>query len=104
MTGCGSGEPRTPEESEFDINYGSFGTTADIDCGNGKSLNVGGSNNTLKVTGSCAAVRVGGADNAITLARVDGALSIVGINNTVSYEAGDPSVDDEGSGNRVRKA
>src|SRR5258708_40070929 len=28
------------------INYGSFGTTAEIDCGGGKSLNVGGSKNT----------------------------------------------------------
>ena len=33
------------------INYGSFGTTADIDCADGKSLNVGGSNNTLTVHG-----------------------------------------------------
>ena len=28
------------------INYGSFGTTAEIDCADGKSLNIGGSNNT----------------------------------------------------------
>ena len=36
------------------INYGSFGTTADIDCADGKSLNIGGSNNTLTVKGTCA--------------------------------------------------
>ncbi|PRC48342.1 hypothetical protein C6A85_80330, partial [Mycobacterium sp. ITM-2017-0098] len=34
------------------INYGSFGTTADIDCADGKSLNVGGSNNTLTIKGA----------------------------------------------------
>src|SRR3954470_11168273 len=43
------------------INYGSFGTTADIDCSDGKSLNVGGSNNTLTVKGTCASVNIGGA-------------------------------------------
>ena len=51
------------------INYGSFGTTADIDCADGKSLNVGGSNNTLTITGTCANVNIGGADNRITFER-----------------------------------
>ena len=49
------------------INYGSFGTTADIDCADGKSLNIGGSNNTLTVKGTCANVNIGGADNKVTL-------------------------------------
>ena len=53
------------------INYGSFGTTADIDCADGKSLNVGGSNNTLTVKGTCANVNIGGADNTITFETVD---------------------------------
>ena len=52
------------------INYGSFGTTADIDCADGKSLNVGGSNNTLTVKGTCASVNIGGADNKITFRNV----------------------------------
>lgn len=101
LAGCGSEDRRTPSDTVFDITYGSFGTTADIACGNGKTLEVAGSNNTLTVTGTCASVRVGGADNTIRLARVDGDLSIAGLNNTVTYQAGDPNVDDQGSGNRV---
>lgn len=101
LAGCGSGDRQPPADADFDINYGSFGTTADINCGNGKSLNVGGSNNTLNVTGMCGSVKVGGSDNTIRLTRVDGDLWIVGLNNTVSYKAGDPNVDDSGSGNRV---
>ena len=68
------------------INYGSFGTTADIDCADGKSLNVGGSNNTLTVKGTCAAVNIGGADNKITFEKIDKELSVVGLNNTVTYK------------------
>ena len=103
MTGCGSdgGGQGTQVEVGNSINYGSFGTTAELDCGNGKSLNVGGSNNTLKVTGTCASVSIGGADNKITLERVSGELSVVGLNNTVGYQSGDPDINDQGSGNRV---
>lgn len=85
------------------INYGSFGTTADIDCADGKSLNVGGSNNTLTVKGVCANVNIGGADNKITFERVDKGLSVVGLNNTITYRAGDPKINDTGSGNKVTK-
>jgi hypothetical protein len=85
------------------INYGSFGTTADIDCADGKSLNVGGSNNTLTVKGSCASVNIGGADNKITFETVDKELSVVGLNNTVIYKGGDPKVEDLGSGNKISK-
>ena len=85
------------------INYGSFGTTADIDCADGKSLNVGGSNNTLTVKGTCANVNIGGADNKITFETVDKELSVVGLNNTVTYKGGDPKVDDLGSGNKISK-
>ena len=85
------------------INYGSFGTTAEIDCADGKSLNVGGSNNTLTVTGTCAAVNVGGADNRITFDKIDNDLSVVGINNTVSYRDGEPKVNNLGSGNKIEK-
>ena len=85
------------------INYGSFGTTADIDCADGKSLNVGGSNNTLTVKGTCASVNIGGADNRITFDTVDKQLSVVGLNNTVTYKNGDPKVNDLGSGNKISK-
>ncbi len=85
------------------INYGSFGTTADIDCADGKSLNVGGSNNTLTVKGTCASVNIGGADNKITFDTIDKELSVVGLNNTVTYKNGDPKVDDLGSGNKISK-
>jgi hypothetical protein len=85
------------------INYGSVGTTAEIDCADGKSLTIGGSNNTLTVKGACANVNIGGADNKITLEKVDTGLSVVGLNNTVTYKDGDPKVDDTGSGNSIRK-
>ena len=85
------------------INYGSFGTTADIDCADGKSLNVGGSNNSLTVKGTCASVNIGGADNKITFDNIDKDLSVVGLNNTVTYKAGDPKVEDLGSGNKISK-
>ena len=81
------------------INYGSFGTTADIDCADGKSLNVGGSNNTLTVKGSCASVNIGGANNKITFDNIGKELSVVGLNNTVTYKGGDPKVNNLGSGN-----
>jgi hypothetical protein len=85
------------------INYGSFATTADIDCANGKSLNVGGSNNTLTVKGTCGSVNIGGADNKITFEKIDKDISVVGVNNTVTYKAGDPKVSDLGSGNQISK-
>ena len=105
LAGCGSGGENhgTQVEVGSTINYGSFGTKADIDCGQGKSLNVGGSNNTLTVTGTCASVNVGGADNTITVDEIDGELSVVGLNNRVSYKSGDPTVSDQGSGNQVSK-
>jgi DUF3060 family protein len=85
------------------INYGSFGTTADLDCADGKSLNVGGSNNTLTVKGTCANVNIGGADNKITFEMVDKELSVVGLNNTVTYKDGDPKINDTGSNNKISK-
>lgn len=35
------------------LTYGSIGTTATLDCADGKSLNVAGSDNTLTVNGTC---------------------------------------------------
>jgi Protein of unknown function (DUF3060) len=98
------GETGAQVEVGNTINYGSFGTTAEIDCANGKSLNVGGSNNTLTVKGTCSSVTVGGADNTITLEQVDNEIRVVGLNNTVTYQTGDPTVDDVGSGNSINKA
>jgi hypothetical protein len=115
LTGCGSESKDTNAPSATagtsgaqvevgnTINYGSFGTTADIDCADGKSLNVGGSNNTLTVKGTCSSVNVGGADNKITFEKVDKDISVVGFNNTVSYKDGDPKLNDLGSGNSVKK-
>jgi hypothetical protein len=85
------------------INYGSVGTTADIDCADGKSLTVGGSNNTLTVKGRCASVQIGGADNKITFQTVDKEINVVGLNNTVTYKSGDPTTNDLGSGNTINK-
>lgn len=105
LVGCGSDDSRAaPVGAGPTIDYGSFGSTADIDCGQGKSLNVGGSNNTLQVTGACASVSISGADNKITVERIDGFLSVAGLNNTVSYQQGEPTVNDEGTGNRISGA
>ena len=86
------------------INYASFGTTTSLDCGDGKSLTVAGSNNTLTVKGTCASVNVLGADNKITLDKVDKDLRVAGMNNTITYKDGEPKVKDVGSSNTVNKA
>jgi hypothetical protein len=85
------------------INYGSFGTTSDLDCADGKSLNIGGSNNTLTVKGTCANVNIGGADNKVSFEKVDKEISVVGLNNTVTYKDGDPKINDTGSNNKISK-
>jgi hypothetical protein len=115
LAGCGStsndstsptataGKSGAQVEVGNTINYGSFGTTTEIDCADGKSLNVGGSNNTLTVKGSCASVNIGGADNKITFDKIDSELSVVGLNNTVTYK-GDPKVNNLGSGNTINKS
>ncbi|MGB0971820.1 MAG: DUF3060 domain-containing protein [Mycobacterium sp.] len=115
LTACGSNGQDTssptmtagPSGAQIEIgntiNYGSFGTTADIDCAEGKSLNVGGSNNTLTVRGTCAGVTIGGADNKLTFERVNGELSVVGLNNTVTYRDGDPRINDTGSNNTINR-
>ncbi|WP_428342290.1 DUF3060 domain-containing protein [Mycobacterium sp.] len=98
----------TSTGAQFDIgntiNYGSLGTTTTLDCGDGKSLNVGGSNNTLTVKGSCGTVSIGGADNKITIDKIDKQLNVVGFNNTISYKDGAPKVENLGSGNTINKA
>ena len=85
------------------ITYGSFGTKADIDCADGKSLNIAGSNNTLTVTGTCASVTVSGADNKVSFDKVENSLTALGLNNTLTYKDGDPKVDNLGSGNEIKK-
>lgn len=114
LTGCGGSDSSGPETGssrkstmQFNVgntlNYGSFGTTADLDCADGKTLDVGGSNNTLKVTGHCETVRIGGADNKLTLAQVDKEITVLGFDNTVTYKDGDPTVEDHGPGNTITK-
>jgi hypothetical protein len=115
LAGCGakSSDTNTPTatvgssggqvEIGNTINYGSIGTTAEIDCADGKSINIGGNNNKLTVKGTCANANIGGADNTITIERLDGDLSVVGFNNTITYKQGDPKVNDTGSGNKINK-
>ncbi|MDV3127643.1 DUF3060 domain-containing protein [Mycobacterium sp. 21AC1] len=115
LSGCGSDseDANTPSatagpsgaqlEIGNTINYGSVGTTTDIDCADGKSLNVGGANNTLTVKGTCSNVNIGGSDNTITIDKIDKNLTVVGLNNTVTYKAGDPKLNDTGSGNKINK-
>ena len=115
LAGCGSesNDTNTPTatvgtsggqvEIGNTINYGSIGTTADIDCADGKSLNVGGSNNKLTIQGTSANVNNVSADNTDTQDQVDKELSVVGFNNTVTYKQGDPKINDTGSGNKISK-
>jgi hypothetical protein len=115
LAGCGSessdtGAPTATVGSEGGqveigntINYGSVGTTTELDCADGKSLNIGGNNNKLTVKGTCANANIGGADNTVTMERVDNELSVVGFNNTVTYKEGDPKINDTGSGNKITK-
>ena len=110
LAGCGSdgGGSATSTGAQVEvgntINYGSYGTTAQIDCADGKALNVGGSNNTLTVHGRCSSVNIGGADNKITLDTVEQDLAVVGLNNTVVYKGGEPTVSNLGTGNDISKA
>lgn len=117
LAGCGTNNNATPSTAssaatpssgaQLDIgntiNYGSFGTTTDVDCSSGKSLNVGGSNNTLTVKGTCGSVSIGGADNKITLDKIDNQLHVVGFNNTITYKNGNPKVNNVGTNNTINK-
>jgi hypothetical protein len=97
----------TSTGAQFDIgntiNYTSLGTTKTLDCGAGKSLNVGGNDNTLTVTGTCETVSVGGAGNKISIDKIDKHLNVVGFNNTITYKDGDPKIENLGSGNTINK-
>jgi Protein of unknown function (DUF3060) len=83
------------------INFGGSGVTTEIDCADGKSLNVGLNNNTLTVKGTCAEVRVGGSDNTITLDQVDKLINVVGSDNKVTFKAGSPKIETLGNNNQV---
>lgn len=100
VAGCGS--PREIPPGDL-ISYGSMGAKTQIDCENGKTLDISGSNNTLTVVGRCASVSIGGADNTVTLSQVDDQLIVDGLNNTVTYRDGDPKIDDAGDGNRISR-
>ncbi len=80
-----------------------MGQTATLDCADGKSLDVAGSNDTLTVTGTCDAVTVGGTSNNITIDKITSHVTVLGFNNTVTYKDGDPKVDNLGSGNTIKK-
>jgi len=107
-TSTSSTPSTTSTGAQFDIgntiNYGSLGTTKTLDCGDGKSLNVGGNDNTLTVKGTCETVSIGGAGNKITIDKIDKQLNVVGFNNTIAYKDGNPKVDNLGSGNTINKA
>ena len=98
-----SGSTTASVEIGNTLNYGSVATTATIDCANGKSLNVAGSNNTLTVTGTCETVTITGMTNNVTFDKINNHLTVLGLNNTVTYKDGSPKVDNLGSGNTVNK-
>lgn len=124
LTGCGSQDNKTgstgssaagtagtsaaaPTTAQVEvgntINYSAVGTTREIDCANGKSLTVGGANNTLTVKGTCAKANIGGTDNKVTFEKVDQELAVVGMHATVTYKDGAPKVTNTGTGNSVSK-
>lgn len=108
-SGTSSPAPSTSSTgAQFDIgntiNYVSTGTTTTLDCGDGKSLNVGGFNNTLTVRGTCGTVSIGGGDNKITVDKIDKNINVVGSHNAITYKDGEPKVENLGSGNTINKA
>jgi hypothetical protein len=107
ITSCNSKKPSVdkPPVAEMGntINDGTFGKTDTLDCAEGKSLNIGGSKNTLTVKGRCASVIIGGDDNKVSFETLETELIVAGLNNTVSYRDGDPSVQDLGTGNTITK-
>jgi hypothetical protein len=107
ITGCGSKKQASPKppvaEMGNTINDGTFGKTDTLDCADGKSLNIGGSKNTLTVKGSCASVVIGGDDNKVYFDTLEAELIVAGLNNTVTYRSGDPTVQDLGTGNTITK-
>lgn len=108
LAGCGGGSVQAHDsavqvEVGDTINYGSTGTSTTLDCAQGKSLTIGGSNNTVTVKGSCNSVNIGGADNKVTLDAVTGDITTVGLNNTVVYKGGDPKINDVGTNNSITK-
>jgi uncharacterized lipoprotein YehR (DUF1307 family) len=115
LSGCGSksGDTSSPTatagssglyvEVGNTINFGGSGVTTEIDCTDGKSLNVGLNDNTLTVKGACAEVRVGGSNNSITLNQVDTLINVAGTNNKITYKTGDPKVEKLGDSNKISK-
>ncbi|MCB9440865.1 MAG: DUF3060 domain-containing protein [Mycolicibacterium sp.] len=103
-TGCGSDSGTSDGHGKPGdaITYAGVGTTMTVDCGDGRSLTVTGSNNTLTVTGRCANVDVPGNDNRLRATAITGRIHASGINNTVRYDDGNPQVD-AAAGNTVRK-
>jgi len=85
------------------INYTSTCSRNSLDCADGKSLTIGGANNTLTVNGNCTTVNIGGTDNKVTLNKVTTELDVVGMNATVTYKEGSPKVSNTGSGNTIHK-
>jgi hypothetical protein len=102
-TTSGGNSVSTSVEIGNTLEYGSFNTTANLDCANGKSLNVAGSNNTLTVTGTCETVNIGGTSNKITFDKVNTRLTVLGVENTITYKDGDPKVDNIGTNNTIKK-
>jgi DUF3060 family protein len=115
VSGCGSNSSDTSSptatagssglyvEVGNTINFGASGVTTEIDCADGKSLNVGLNDNTLTIKGACAEVRVGGSNNSITLNQVDTLISVAGTNNKITYTAGTPRVEATGKSNQISK-
>lgn len=101
--GSGVSASNTPVEVGNTVNYTSTGSTNVLDCADGKSLTIGGANNTLSVTGKCATVNIGGTDNKVTLDTVITELDVVGMNATVVYKNGSPKVSNTGSRNTIHK-
>jgi hypothetical protein len=102
-TTSGGNSVSTSVEIGNSLEYGSFNTTATLDCANGKSLNVAGSNNTLTVTGTCETVSIGGTGNKMTIDKINTRITVLGVENTITYKDGDPKVDNIGTNNNIKK-
>jgi Protein of unknown function (DUF3060) len=100
-----SGGPTMSTSIEFrnTITYPAMGATETLNCENGKTLNVVGSNNTLTVNGTCETVTVGGINNKLTIDKINTRVTVAGSNNTVTYKDGSPKEEKLGSSNTITK-
>ena len=80
--------------------------TSTVDCGEGGTVVINGSTNTVTTTGGCAKVVINGADNTVQIDAAD-KIVVTGSGNTVTWHKGwkkkTPKVARLGAGNTIKR-